>query len=85
MLGDVCDHMHGHICDFIMYCKLEQRANIKFCVKLGKSATKSFGIMHHAYGNEAMSHVRCFEWHTPFMSGRTSVNDDKRSGRPSMS
>jgi len=38
-----------------------------------------------AYRNEAMSHVRCFEWHARFKKGRTSLKDDKRSGRPSMS
>ena len=38
-----------------------------------------------AYGNEAMSHVRCFEWHARFKRGRTSLEDDERSGRASKS
>ncbi|XP_041372645.1 protein GVQW3-like [Gigantopelta aegis] len=68
-----------------MDCKLEQRANIKFCIKLGKSATETFDMIRYVYGNEAMSRARCFEWHARFKSGRTSLDDDKRSGRTSTS
>jgi len=32
-----------------------------------------------------MSRVRCFEWHARFRRGRTSLEDDERSGRPSTS
>ena len=32
-----------------------------------------------------MSCARCFEWHTRFKRGRTSLEDDERSGRPSTS
>jgi len=46
-----------------MDVNLEQRANIKFCVKLGKSGTETFEMIRRAYTNEAMSGVRCFEWH----------------------
>jgi hypothetical protein len=38
-----------------MDVKLEQRENIKFCVKLGKSGGETFQMRRHAYGNEAMS------------------------------
>jgi hypothetical protein len=60
-----------------MDVKLEQRANIKFCVKHGKSGAETFEMMRHAYGNEAMSRARCFEWHTCFKGGRTSLEDDE--------
>jgi len=33
----------------------------------------------------AMSCARCFEWHARFKRGRTSLPDDKRSGRTSTS
>jgi hypothetical protein len=42
-------------------------------------------MVRRAYRNEAMSRVRCFEWHTCFKRGRTSLEYDKRSGRPSTS
>jgi hypothetical protein len=37
----VCHHVCLHMCDFSMDEKLEQRANIKFCVKLGKSGAET--------------------------------------------
>jgi len=68
-----------------MDVKLEQRANIKFCMKLGKSGAETFEMIRCAYGNEAMSHARCFKWDARFKRGRTSLEDDERSGRPSTS
>ena len=65
--------------------KLEQRANIKFCVKLGKSGAETFEMIRRAYGNEAMCPATCFEWHMRFKRGRTSLEDDERSGQPSTS
>lgn len=55
--------------------KLEQRANIKFCVRLGKSASETFELLLQAYGNDAMSQMRCSEWHSHFERGRTSLED----------
>jgi len=68
-----------------MDVKLEQKANFKFCVKLGKSGAETFEMIRHVYGNEAIGHARCFEWHACFTRGRTSLEDDERSGRPSTS
>jgi len=81
----VCHYVCRHICDFSMDVKLEQTANIKFCVKLGKSGAETFQMTRRAYGNEAMSRVRCFEWHARFKRGRTSFKDNERSERPSTS
>ncbi|PSN51802.1 hypothetical protein C0J52_10895 [Blattella germanica] len=64
-----------------MDSKLEQRANIKICVNLRKSATETYEMLKEAYGNEAMSRTRCFERHSCFKSGRTSLEDDERPGR----
>ena len=35
-------------------------------------------------GNKAMNRTRVIKWRGEFKSGRTSVNDDQRSGRPSI-
>ena len=43
------------ICDYSMDLKIEQRANIKFCVKLGKSTTETLEMMRQAYDKEVMS------------------------------
>jgi hypothetical protein len=41
----VCHHMCLYICDFSMDVKLEQRANIIFCMKLGKSGAETFEMI----------------------------------------
>jgi len=64
---------------------LEQRANVKFYVKLDKSGAETFEMIRRAYGNEAMSRARCLEWHARLKRSRTSLEDDERSGRPSTS
>lgn len=66
-----------------MDLKLEQRVNIKFCVKLGKSET--FEKSQQAYGNEARSWTRSSEWHSCFTWGRMSLEDNKRARRHSKS
>ncbi|GFT02829.1 protein GVQW3 [Trichonephila clavipes] len=42
-------------------------------------------MMKTAFGDEAMSHARVFEWLRRFKEGRQSVNSDPRSGHPSTS
>ena len=37
------------------------------------------------YGKECMSRTRVFEWHKRFHEGRTDVEDDERSQRPTIS
>ncbi|XP_077971313.1 protein GVQW3-like [Styela clava] len=60
----------------------EQRINIKFCVKLGKTATETLQMLRDVYGDSSMSRTRVFEWHKRFVEGREDVEDDPRSGRP---
>jgi hypothetical protein len=63
----------------------EQRLAVKFCVKLGKSATETFAMLNTAYGDVAMKRTACFKWHERFKGGRESIEDDERPGRPSTS
>jgi hypothetical protein len=37
-----------------MDVRFEQRVNIKFCVKLGKTATETLHLLRDAYGDEAL-------------------------------
>lgn len=62
--------------------KVEQRINLKFLVKLNKTATESFRMLTQVYGKECMSRARVFEWHKRFSEGRDDVEDDDRCGRP---
>jgi len=61
---------------------LEQRIKIKFCVKIGKSASGTLAILTVAYGEYAMKKLSVFEWHRPFKEGREDVQHDPRSGQP---
>ena len=60
---------------------LEERYAIKFCFKLGKNATETYGILHTAFGASCMNWTWVFEWHKRFQEGRESVRDDERCGR----
>jgi hypothetical protein len=68
-----------------MNVQFQQQVNIKFCVKLGETATESLQLLHDAYGDEALCQVQVFVWHRWFVSGRVSVEDDTRSCWPSSS
>ena len=61
---------------------IEQRINIKFCVKLGKTATETLKMLRDVYGDSSMSRTRVFEWHKRFVEGREDVEDDPKLGRP---
>ena len=65
--------------------RAEQRVNVTFCVELGKTATETLQLLRDAYGDEALSRARVFEWRRRFVLGRVPVEDDTRSGRPSSS
>jgi hypothetical protein len=56
---------------------LEQRINIKFCVKIGKSAIETSALLTLAYGEYAMKKSSVFEWHR-----REDVQDHPRRGQP---
>ena len=42
-------------------------------------------MLQQAYGEDCLSHMQCHEWYQHFKSGRTSIKDDPKSGRPSTS
>ena len=52
---------------------LEERYAIKFCFKLGKKATETYGILQTAFGASFMNRTSVFEWHKRFKGGRESV------------
>ena len=65
--------------------KFEQRCAIKFCVKLGKSATVTYEKLQRAYGEHSLSRAQVFRWHKSFSEGWEQVEDEPRAGRPSTS
>jgi hypothetical protein len=48
---------------------MEQRAAIKFFVKLKKTANETFEMLKSAYGEECLSRTGVFEWHKRFEEG----------------
>ena len=60
---------------------LEERYAMKFCFKLGKKATETYGILQTAFGPSCMNRAPVLEWHKRFKEGTESVRDDERCGR----
>ena len=60
---------------------LEERYGKKFCFKLGKNATETYGMLHTVFGLCCMNRASVFEWHKRFKEGRESVRDDERCER----
>ena len=63
---------------------IEQRANIKFCFKLGKTFNETYQMMKKVYGDGCLSRSRIHEWLKRFQEGRETLKDDDRSGRQEM-
>jgi len=63
----------------------EQRICIKFCFKIGKTATETYQLLQQAYGEDAIGRTKVFDWFLQFKEGRTSVESNPRLGRPSTS
>jgi len=42
-------------------------------------------MFQQAYGEDCLSHSQCHEWYQRFKPGRTPIEDDPKSGRPSTS
>ena len=59
---------------------LEERNAIKFCFKLGKNDTETYGMPQTAFGACCMNRASVFEWHKRFKEGRESVRDEEKCG-----
>lgn len=64
---------------------VEQRICIKFCMKNEISASDTLEMLEKAYGNDALSKTRTFEWYKMFKEGRESVEDEPHQRRPKTS
>ena len=60
---------------------LEELYVIKFCFKLGKYATKTYGMLQTTFGASCMDQASVFEWHMRFKETRESLRNDERCGR----
>ena len=55
---------------------LEEQYAIKFCFKLGKNATETYGMLQTAFGPYCRNRASFFEWHKRFKEGGESMRDD---------
>ena len=61
---------------------MEQRANNKFCFKLGKTTPETVELMRQVYGDNCLSRAQIFRWYVRFKSGVETIKDEARLGRP---
>jgi len=64
---------------------VEEHVNLKFCLKLRKSATETHNLLKKVYGDECLSRTQVFEWFEKFKEGREEIGDDQCSSHPSTS
>ena len=60
---------------------LEERYAIKFCFKLGKNVTETYGMLQTAFRPSWVNRASVFEWNKRFKESRESVRDDEGCGR----
>ena len=60
---------------------LQERYAIKFCFKLEKKATETYGMVQTVFQPSCMNRASVFEWHKRFKEGRESLRDNERCGR----
>ena len=65
--------------------RLEQWYCIKFCQKLGDSQMETIRKIQWVFGDDATGITQIKEWCNRFKDGRTSVESDACSGKPSTS
>jgi transposase len=65
--------------------KLEQRAAVKFCFLLGKTAGETVVMLETAYKEAALGKTQVYEWFSRFRNGELLLADQPRSGQPSTS
>ena len=54
---------------------------MKFCFKLGKNATETYGMLQTAFRPSCMNRASVFDWHKRFKEGTESVRDDESCRR----
>ncbi|KAJ8947679.1 hypothetical protein NQ318_009564 [Aromia moschata] len=69
----------------VMEPRMEQRVNLKFLVKLGKTFTEAYAMLKEVYRNECLSRTQVFEWFKRFKEGHETTANDPRPRRPSTS
>jgi hypothetical protein len=56
---------------------VEKSVNVKFCVKIVKSATELYDLLKKLYGDECLSHTQVFKWFKRFKEGREETERER--------
>jgi len=62
---------------FTKFESTEQRICIKFCFKIGKTATEMYQLLQQAYGEDAMDCTHVFDWFRQFKEGVPGAKQNK--------
>ncbi|GFN98193.1 histone-lysine N-methyltransferase SETMAR [Plakobranchus ocellatus] len=65
-----------------VWSKLEMRAVVRFLFAKGTKCSVIYREIVENYGEYAMSMIQVYQWWSWFKDGRTSLQDELRSGRP---
>jgi hypothetical protein len=60
----------------------EQKANIKFCFKLGKTAGEAHEMMKSVHGSDCLNCSTIFQWYSVFRDGREGTEDAPCASKP---
>ena len=55
---------------FTMCERTEQGISIKFCFKIGKTATETYQLLQQAYSEDTLGRTQVFDWFRRFKDGR---------------
>ncbi|GBN25205.1 hypothetical protein AVEN_114251-1 [Araneus ventricosus] len=61
--------------------KFEQKTNIKFMCRLGKSISETLIASQTVNGVDSLKKTAIYEWFSRFRGGHESLEDESRSGR----
>lgn len=60
-------------------CSFEQRYAIKFCVRLGKNATRTFRMLQKVFKDDWISSTQSKRWHKAVKEDREEIADEPLS------
>jgi len=75
VVGHVSNTSVYDIAIFTMCESTEQRICIKFCFKIGKTATEKYKLLQQAHGEDAMGRTQVFDWFRRFNPYPTNVEN----------
>jgi hypothetical protein len=66
----------------VLSVEVQQRVNVKFLTKLGKSTTEMYNLLMEVYGDECLSCTQVLEWFKRLKEERGEIEGDTHPGRP---